>query len=131
MKQLIREIPLANGLTVRFFDATRRYFGDYNQVRIQISCDVPLTPDLFEDEQAHQSALKLLGATVSYCKDIEHQGVATGDIAETVENVLQHFIDHSMGYFSGEAFPKKLVQSELNRINGRAKSFVPLRGIHG
>lgn len=131
MKKLIKEIPLANGLTVRFFDATRRYFGDYHQVRIQISCEVPLTPDLFEDTQAHLSALKLLGATVSYVKDIEHQGVATLSIEGVVERVIQQFIDHSLGYFNAEAFPRKLVQSELNRVNGRAKSFVPLRGIHG
>ena len=131
MKKLIKEIPLANGLTVRFFDATRRYFGDYHQVRIQISCEVPLTPDLFEDGQAHLGAIKLLGATVCYVKDIEHQGVATLSIEGVVEKVIQQFIDHSLGYFNGEAFPKKLVQSELNRVNGRAKSFVPLRGIHG
>ncbi len=131
MKKPIREIPLANGLTIRFFDATRRYFGDYHQVRIQISCEVPLTPDLFEDGNAHQDALKLLGATVSYCKDIEHQGVATDSIEGVVEKVVQQFVDHSLGYFNVASFPKKLVQAELSRVTGRAKSFVPLRGIHG
>lgn len=131
MKKPIREIPLANGLTVRFFDATRRYFGDYHQVRIQIRCEVPLSPGLFEDSQAHQHALKLLGPTVTYVKDIEHQGVATLSVEGAVEQVIQQFIDHSLGYFNAEAFPKKLVQSELNRVNSRTKSFVPLRGIHG
>lgn len=131
MKKLIREIPLDNGLTVRFFDATRRYFGDYNQVRIRISCEVPLTAALFEDASACQAALKLLGGSVSYTKDIEHQGVATAAVPATVDNVIQQFIDHSMGYFNGEAFPKKLVQSELNRVVGRAKSFVPLRDTRG
>ena len=131
MKKLIREIPLANGLTVRFFDATRRYFGDYHQVRIQISCEVPLTADLFDDPRAYQSALKLLGGSVLYCKDIEHQGVATLAVPDLVSRVIQQFIDHSLGYFNGESFPKKLVQTELNRVVGRAKSFVPLRGANG
>lgn len=127
MKKPIREIPLANGLTVRFFDTTRRYFGDYHQVRIQINCEVPLTLDQFEDEQSYRQALKLLGESVSYRKDIEHQGVATLGVPETVENVIRHFIEHSLGYFNGAAFPRMLVHSELKRINARARSFTPLR----
>ncbi|ACH39070.1 hypothetical protein Gbem_2057 [Citrifermentans bemidjiense Bem] len=124
MKKLIREIPLANGLTVRFFDATRRYFGDYHQVRISICCEVPLNADLFEDAAAHHDAAKLLGGSVSYSKDIEHQGVATDDIPGTVEKVIQHFVDHSLSYLSGSEFPRKLVQSELKRILGKRKAFV-------
>ncbi|WP_026840251.1 hypothetical protein [Citrifermentans bremense] len=124
MKKLIREIPLANGLTVRFFDATRRYFGDYHQVRINICCEVPLSADLFEDAAAHRDAAKLLGGSVSYSKDIEHQGVATDDIPGTVEKVIQHFVDHSLSYLSGSEFPRKLVQSELKRILGKRKAFV-------
>lgn len=124
MKKLIREIPLSNGLTVRFFDATRRYFGDYHQVRISICCEVPLTAELFEDAAAHRDAEKLLGGSVSYVKDIEHQGVATNDIPETVERVIQHFVDHSLSYLSGGDFPRKLVLSELKRILGKRKAFV-------
>lgn len=131
MNKLIREIPLANGLTVRFFDATRRYFGDYHQVRVQILCEVPLTVELFEDGAAHQKALKLLGEKVSYKKEIEHQGVATAAVDETVEKVIRHFVEHSLGYFNGEGFPKKLVHSELNRAAGKAKPFLILRGYHG
>ena len=131
MRKLIREIPLANGLTVQFFDATRRYFGDYHQVRIRISCEVPLTAELFDDAPAYQAALKILGGSVLYCKDIEHQGVATLAIPDTVSKVIQQFIDHSLGYFNGHSFPKKLAQTELNRVLGRAKSFVPLRGLNG
>lgn len=131
MKQLIREIPLDNGLTVRFFDATRRYFGDYHQVRIEIRCDVPLTPCLFQTGEEYQRALKLLGPTTSYVKNIEHQGIPTAAVDETVEKVIRHFTEHSLGYFTGDAFPKKLVQSELNRLTNRSRSFVSPRGIHG
>jgi len=130
MPKLIREIPLPNGLTVRFFDATRRYFGDYHQVRIQICCEVPLTPELFPDEESHHAARKLLGASVSYKKEIEHQGVASLSIEETVDKVISHFVEHSLSYFNGPAFPKKLVQSELAKVQGRKKAYVP-RGVHG
>ena len=127
MKNLIREIPLANGLTVRFYDATRRYFGDYHQVRVQISCEVPLTAELFEDAAAHRAAVKLLGESVRYLKEIEHQGVASLETSAAVEQVIRQFVETSQGYFEGEAFSKRFVQSELNRIIGKSKAFVPLR----
>ena len=127
MKNVVREIPLANGLTVRFTDATRRYFGDYHQVRVAISCEVPLTAELFDTQPAFEAALKLLGSRVSYLKQVEHQGVPTLSTAETVQKVIQQFIDHSLSYFETAAFPRRLVQSELNRLRTKSNSFVPLR----
>jgi hypothetical protein len=125
MKNIVREIPLANGLTVRFTDATRRYFGDYHQVRVEVSCEVPLTVQLFDDPSAFEAALKLLGTRVRYLKQVEHQGVPTLATADTVQRVIQQFIDHSLSYFGSEAFPRRLVQSELNRVRAKSKSFVP------
>ena len=127
MNNLIREIPLANGLTVRFYDATRRYFGDYHQVRIKISCQVPLSPGLFDDAQAFEAAVKLLGGKVLYQKDIELQGVPTLAVSAAVEKVISQFIENSLSYFESGAFPRRFVQSELNRVLTRAKGFVPLR----
>ncbi|HJV64275.1 MAG TPA: hypothetical protein VJ550_00935 [Geomonas sp.] len=126
MKKPIREVPLSNGLTLRFFDHTRRYFGDYHQVRIEISCELPLTPDLFDDQAACAAALKVLGPSVRYLKQVEHQGVATAAVQEAVERVIGDFLSHSLGYFQSPAFPKKLVHSELNRVRGRRKAFSPL-----
>lgn len=127
MQKLIREIPLQNGLTFRFFDATRRYFGDYHQVRIKISCEVPVLADYFESAAEQESALKLLGGAVRYLKEIEHQGVPTAAIDETVDKVVQQFVDNSLGYFQNDAFPRKFVQSELKRIRSRGKGFMTLR----
>jgi hypothetical protein len=127
MKNIVREIPLANGLTVKFADATRRYFGDYHQVRVEVSCEVPLSAALFDDQPSFEAALKLLGARVSYSKQVEHQGVPTLGTADAVQKVIQQFIDHSLSYFGSEAFPRRFVQSELNRVRARSKSFVPLR----
>ena len=127
MKNIVREIPLANGLVVRFTDATRRYFGDYHQVRVEISCEFPLTAQLFDDPSAFEAALKLLGAGVRYQKKVEHQGVPTLGTADAIQLVIQQFIDHSLSYFASEAFPRRFVQSELNRVRAKSKSFVPLR----
>ncbi|MCM0081487.1 hypothetical protein L4X63_07800 [Geomonas sp. Red32] len=125
MKKLVREVPLSNGLTLRFFDASRRYFGDYHQVRLEICCEVDLTPDLFDDPTEFETASRLLGAKVQFLKQVEHQGVPTGAVSGTVEQVIQQFLDHSGRYLDSGAFPRKLVHSELARLRSRRKSFVP------
>jgi hypothetical protein len=123
MQKVIREIPLHNGLTFVFYDATRRYFGDYHQIRIRISCDIPVLSDYFEDAAEHEAALKLLGGTVRYVKEVEQQGVPSEAISQTVEQVVQHFVDHSLGYFKNDQFPGKFVHSELNRLRSKGKRF--------
>jgi hypothetical protein len=127
MKNVVREIPLANGLIIRFTDLTRRYFGDYHQVRVEVSCEIPLTALLFDDPQDFESGLKLLGTRVCYLKKVEHQGVPTLGVADAVQKVIQQFIDHQLGYFATEAFPRRFAQTELNRVQARSKSYVPLR----
>lgn len=127
MTEPIREILLANGLTVRFFDHTRRYFGDYHQVRVNIICDVPLTAELFDDDDSYRSALKHLGDNVQYLKEIEHQGVPTAATVETLQRVIQQFVDTSMGYFQSAEFPRKLAQSQLKKALTKSRSFTPLR----
>jgi len=124
MKNVVREIPLQNGLTVRFCDATRRYFGDYHQVRVEVTCEVPLTAQLFDEQASFEAARKLLGASVVYRKLVENQGVPSLGVDEQVQKVIQHFIDHSLNYFASESFPRRLAQSELNRLRSRSKSFV-------
>jgi len=130
MKEFIKEIPLANGLTVRFADATRRYFGDYHQVRVTISCTVPVSADLFESAADFEAARKLLGSEVLYQKKVEHQGVASQDTEAALEKVVQQFISHTLGYFETGTFPRRFVHSELNRLRTRSKIFLS-RTNHG
>lgn len=125
MKKLIHEIELTNGLIVRFYDASHRYFGDYHKIRVSIECEVPLTAELFDDEASWQSALKRLGPKVEYRKEVEHQGVATEATAATIEKVITQFVEHSLPYFNSAAFPKRLVQSELTRRHNRGL-FIPM-----
>jgi len=131
MENVVRELVLENGLTVRFGDLSRRYFGDYHQVRVEVTCEVPLAPELFDDRASYEAALKLLGASVNYRKLVEHQGVPSLAVTEQVAQVIQHFIDHSLSYFSTPAFPRRLAQSEVKRLTSRSRSFVVPMHVNG
>ncbi len=91
---------------------------------------MPLTQDLFQDEASYETATRLLGSCVSYQKEIEHQGVAGASVEETVDRVIAHFVEHSLAYFSGPGFPKKLAQAELVKAQSHKRGFIP-RGVHG
>lgn len=127
MKKLVREIPLANGLTVRFYDASHRYFGDYHKVRVEISCEVPLNAELFQDADDYQQALRLVGPTASYVRHEEHQGVPSAEVDRVVAKVIDDFAGHSLRYFSGDDFPRRLVRSELEKVRKRSPIPFPRR----
>jgi hypothetical protein len=127
MKKLLREIPLSNGLVVRFYDATRRYFGDYHQVRIEICCEIPITADLFEDANEMQKALKVLGPNACYRRHEEHHGVASSDVEKVAAQIIERFLENSLSYFNGSGFSRRLVQSELERAKKKPPTFVAYR----
>ena len=126
MNRIVRKIPLDNGLTVCFADASRRDFGDYHQVRVEITCEVPLCAELFEDAAAFSAAWQLLGGKACYRKLVEHQGVPSEAREATVSRVIQQFVDHSLAYFASPLFPRRLAHSELARARSRSRRFVPV-----
>lgn len=128
VKRMLRQIELANGLTLIFHDATHRYFGDYHQVKLEIRCEVLLTRALFDDEASFEAARRVLGGTVCYQKIESHQGVATAQIEAVVERLMDQFLKNTLGYLESDTFPRRLVQTELKRRAARAHSFLGRTG---
>lgn len=123
MTTVLREISLKNGLTIRFRDHTRHYFGDFHQVRLEIVCDIRLDPAHFENITDFEDARRILGEGVSYRRFVEQMGVPTASTGEVKEQLIAHFVGHSLKYVSSSVFPQRLVQAELERARGnRLKS---------
>ena len=115
MTELLRSIPLANGLTVYVFDHTRHYYGDFYKVGLEFSCTVQLLDAYFTDRQAFDDARRILGDAVSYRRDVEQMGVPASEIEHVREKLINNFIGHSLPYFAAPEFPKKLVVGELKK----------------
>ena len=119
MKNLIRELPLPNGLTVSFFDQTCRYFGDFHRVKMEIVCKVPVYAEYFEDRLAFDDAKSLLSDEVVYKQSVEQMGVPSTEIERVLNRLMANFEAHSLPYFAAATFPQKLMRTEITKAKKR------------
>jgi len=119
MENLIREIPLDNGLTIRFFNHTRLYYGDFYLVGLEIVCAAPLHKEYFSDAASFAEARQILGDAAVYRKFVEQQGVPSTEIERVQERLIANFVTHSLPYFAGSSFPGKLVLAEYDKTRNK------------
>jgi hypothetical protein len=122
MENQIREISLPNGLTIVFHDLTRRYFGDYHHVRMEIVCKIPVLRELFDDQEQYDAARSLVGEEVVYRRIEGTMGVPSREIETALESLFVNFSENSLSYLSSAQFPLKMVHSELGKIKRKGRS---------
>ncbi len=123
MDNQLREITLANGINLRFIDGTRRYFGDYYLVDIEICFEVPIIPEYFDNLTVYDEARSLWGDTVVHQRKIQQMGVSSAQVSQVKERLIINFEQHSLPYFISSTMPKKLVLSEMGKIKKRRSIF--------
>jgi hypothetical protein len=116
MEKLIRELSLPNGLSVSFVNRTRRYFGDYNLVKLEMICRIAVCADYFAHREEFDAALVLLGEVVVYRRILVQMGVPSSEIAAVQNRLIADFEQHSLPYLSVPSFPGKFVAAELSKI---------------
>lgn len=117
----IRIISLENSLTIRIHDGTRRYYGDFYLVKLEIVCEVPLLSEFFATEADLTLAKKLLGDKVVYRRIVERMGVPSSEVESAKNILLQNFERNSLSYFKTEDFPRKIVISEFTRARKKLR----------
>ncbi|RQW83720.1 MAG: hypothetical protein EHM79_15470 [Geobacter sp.] len=115
MKKCVRKIDLSNSLTVLVYDSTRRYYEDYHLVRLEMECEVAVNEGFFEGPEKLDEARKVVGDSVFYRRTIEKMGVPFLEIEAVREDVISSFVSTAVPYLSHEDFPRKFVQSELQK----------------
>jgi hypothetical protein len=121
MAKPITEFSLPNGLTIVFIDHSRQYFGDIYRVKLEIVCRVPILEQYFTDPQEFIQAGAILGNTVVYRRMEEQMGVPSSDIEMVLQKLIKNFTDHSLIYFKTDTFPRKIILSEMSKINKRGR----------
>ena len=115
MESLYRHIDLPNGMKLLVHDHSRRYFGDYFHVRLEVRCAVSVTALAGELPVDLDMAQKLLGDEVIYSKMLERMGVPSGEVASVQAALLADYCSHSLQYLGSSEFPARLVLAELKR----------------
>lgn len=115
MDNLLREITLANGMKVRFIDNTRRYFGDFYLVTVEIRCEVPIFPEYFDTISAYNAVKSHWGETIVHLRKVQQMGVSSAQVSQVKERLIVNFEQNSLPYLIPSTMPEKLVLSEINK----------------
>lgn len=104
---------LSNGLHLRFYDQSNRYFGDYHRVRIVVEIELALCSELLADEELVAAAQKRFGATLVTTKILERMGVP-GDRVDALRTELVNSYDREVQtYLDRPEVPLRLLRAEL------------------
>lgn len=109
---LIRTCLLGGGITAEIIDVTSHYFGGYYHVVIRVSADIPVVRNAFESDGDYQDALRRLGETVRFTRDLEKMAVPEGEIDAVRSHLLDAFDTNVLTYLSRPDFACNFVRSQ-------------------
>ena len=109
----------ANGLTLEVTDLSRRYYGDYHKVILEVVCRVALTPDLFarqdKPRQALEQARRVLGEEARSVNRLERLGVAGNTLDHVKSALWDSFRRSSLPYLQRPDYPVQMVTRLFER----------------
>ncbi len=119
MKKILDVIVLENGVEIHVYDVSKRYYGDFHKVKLEVVCEVQIREEYFDYTGEFEAARGVLGDRVVHRRIIEKMGIPTADLETVKDEILRNFKDHSLSYFSIATFPKKLIMCEMRKSTKR------------
>ncbi len=111
MAELLKTVPLDNGLTLEFLDRSNRYFGDFYRVCITVRAELPLAK--LDLTVAQKKALQGREDGLCYARSLERMGVAGADLARVKDQLIKDFLNSSLRYLEKADFPEQLLRKKL------------------
>jgi hypothetical protein len=104
---------LTNGLHLRFYDQTNRYFGDYHRVRIVVEIELTLNNELLDDPELLTAGKKRFGAVLTTNKVLERMGVPGNRVDSLRAELVASYQTEVQSYLSRPEVPQRLLRAEL------------------
>lgn len=104
---------LANGLHLRFYDQSNRYFGDYHRVRIVVAIELFLNNALLDDAELLAAGRKRFGDSLTTSKVLERMGVPGSRVDELRAELVASYQREVQSYLSRPEVPLRLLRAEL------------------
>lgn len=115
MTDELLSVPLENGLLIRFFDQTNRYFGDFHRVCVAVKVEFP------SDSKKSGDSLQEIPC---YERSLERMGVTTAALDRERQALIDAFLTTSRPYLEKPGFPQQL----LAKIQLKKKNPIFMRG---
>lgn len=106
MSKSFKSVGLDNGVTVDFFSAGNRYFGDFHRVKIVAIATIPLVVESLP-ANLQQAAV---GGTIKYEKTLERMGVTTDRVETVIQTLIDDFIQTVGCYLVKKSFAEGLLR---------------------
>ncbi|TYO99710.1 hypothetical protein EDC39_102236 [Geothermobacter ehrlichii] len=109
--------PIGDGFSLRFYDRSNRYYGDYHRIRVVVRMEIPVRREFFLDERdpdrACDRARRWLGDVVCFEKSLERMGVPGSQVASVRDELVASFLATAAGYMNKPDFPGKFVRKSV------------------
>lgn len=102
---------LPNGLFISIYDCTKPYFGDFYRVKIEIICS----------KDAQTSTHR---PTALYSRTLEKMGVASNDVENVKQKLVDDFNANSLPYLSLKEFPQKMTDQSNRKKQQINKKYI-------
>ena len=114
--ELMEEIPLPNGLTMRVWDGSRAIASDTTKVTLRITVPVTVMEEYFSDPGQFEQVVAVFGPEIAYEYTKERTFVSTHHSGEVFTRLLEEFKRDTLAYLCRAEFPARFVLSKLREI---------------
>src|ERR1039457_2353983 len=106
---------LSNGIKLNIVPHWHRYFGDYYNLKLVITCVIPVTNLFFSEVEGLKEDLPALGEEIVFKRITEKSGIPSAEKESVLDKLLEDFKNNSLPYLESTSFPKKMFLAEIKK----------------
>ncbi|PKN10366.1 MAG: hypothetical protein CVU72_01455 [Deltaproteobacteria bacterium HGW-Deltaproteobacteria-7] len=122
---LIEEIKLDNGLTLKIFDLSRSIAADTVKVEVSFQTKISLKESYFADIQDYNQVKDAMGDELAYERNLERSFVHKQNEDSVRDDLINTFKSNSLDYLASANFPQKMALSLLRDIKKNPYKYNP------
>lgn len=120
-------LKLENGLTLEFYDRSRRMAGDRWLVSFEARMDVPVTSEYLENRSPEHPSFdavrEAVGEKVVYRYEKSRNFIQEREKDRILQGLKDRFLQTTLGYFSSGNFPRNIILARYREVQGGSKTW--------
>ncbi len=119
MTELLRRWKLKNGIEVQVHEDSRRYHGNYYNMKLIITSRIEVKEEYFDDLREtpnYKPIVRSLLPSVEYRREIVKAGVEGTRLAGLRDQLMAGFEQTALPYFEKESFAKNYARKRFEEL---------------
>lgn len=102
-------------LKITSTDNSRRYFGDFHVVSLELRCEMDILPRHFDNQAVFDEVVSLLGDKLIFFRTVQQMGVPSAEVHLVKKALIDNFKSNSLPYVMSPTFTSKAVFSKIRK----------------